>query len=473
MKLEFYTKTHTGTVRNVNQDAYGVNKDGKFFLICDGMGGGSAGDFASKRAVEVILKCIDVLEEENIKNIFPNYQDLSIQNSKPIASIYLANRDLRRLIAKYPKLSVMGTTVVAAEFSNNSLLHIYHVGDSRIYRIRNNQITLLTKDHSKINELIEEGKISQAKVKETEMQSVVTRVLGTQNIVKVDYKICNVENNDVYIMCSDGLNSEIDDETIKQIVLKNNMVSVAKKLIEAANSAGGKDNSTVIAIKAIDNSHLKQKKIQHIPSKIVTFEDLLESQSLNEHKLLEKLEKTFSCKIPKKYRETNYCNYIIIFLLASAFLFILAFLYISFDNYKHESASKKIESLWEASDIGEIILDIKTVSPSIVKKLKIADENTKQSILQEILFEQNDNLIPLPNVKVLITSKNRHNKFIGFSTFVPLKVKLPCDSYSIDLYHPKYQASNMSTSLDIDIFRETKYKAIIMLPTEFANKESV
>ena len=127
----------------------------------------------------------------------------------------LANRLLHNLTLKYPKLAGMGTTAVAARFERETgLMHIYHTGDSRIYRIRSGIIELLTKDHSKVNELIDEGKMREDEVKTAELQSMITRALGTGATVKVDYRALVVRPGDYYIMCSDGLNGEIDESSV-------------------------------------------------------------------------------------------------------------------------------------------------------------------------------------------------------------------------------------------------------------------
>jgi protein phosphatase len=224
MKISYYAKTDVGAVRTENQDSYGINSEKKLFIVCDGMGGGAAGAFASKTAVEVMLKSFDKLTLDNIIAITGN-GGLNSENLRPAASIMLANRYLNNLTLKYPKLKGMGTTSVAVKFEPElSLLRVYHTGDSRVYRLRAGVLELLTKDHSKINELIDAGKMKEEDVKSAEIQSMITRAVGTDPTVKVDYTTYETKEGDCYIVCSDGLNSEINDTLIKEIIEKTSTI---------------------------------------------------------------------------------------------------------------------------------------------------------------------------------------------------------------------------------------------------------
>ena len=245
-------KTSTGVVRTENQDFFGVNEKDKFFFVCDGMGGAACGDFASKYATNVILSLFDkITKKDSISILGEEYSDYDENILRPITLIKIANRALYNMTKKYPKLAGMGTTCSAIwiEESKN-LIHIYNVGDSRVYRIRNGKIQQLTQDHTKIKELIDSGKMTVEDSKVAEFQSMITRALGTMSTVKVDYKSELIRPGDVYILCTDGLNGELSDFTINDIVTlhKPNVEEISSELILAANNSGGRDNTTVISV---------------------------------------------------------------------------------------------------------------------------------------------------------------------------------------------------------------------------------
>jgi protein phosphatase len=146
------------------------------------MGGGTAGGFASRAAVEVMLKSFDKLTLDNIKTVTGN-GGLNSENLRPATSIMLANRYLNNLTLKYPKLKGMGTTAIAVKFEPEiCLLRSYHSGDSRLYRLRSGVLELLTKDHPKVNELVDAGKMRKEDVKSAEMQSMITQSSRNKNL---------------------------------------------------------------------------------------------------------------------------------------------------------------------------------------------------------------------------------------------------------------------------------------------------
>jgi protein phosphatase len=306
MKISYYAKSDVGVVRTENQDYFGINLEKNLFIVCDGMGGGVEGAFASKTAVEVILKSFNKITLDNIKVITAN-KGINAENLRCAASIMLANRYLNNLTLKYPKLKGMGTTVIAVKFEPQlGLLRVYHTGDSRLYRVREGVLEILTKDHSKINELIDEGKINKEDAKNVEIQSIITRAIGTKATVKVDYKIYEIKDDDCYIMCSDGLNSEIDDKLIKDIIEKhpNDLEALSKNLISAANKAGGQDNTTIIALRLEADGQVAQP-VQDYTNTLVTVSDNLQKQYFFEDKLLSNFVKFFVINIPKEVKESR------------------------------------------------------------------------------------------------------------------------------------------------------------------------
>ncbi|MDR1195024.1 MAG: protein phosphatase 2C domain-containing protein [Endomicrobium sp.] len=469
MKMLHYGKTDTGIVRKENQDAFGIDSGKDFFVVCDGMGGGAAGDFASKCAVEVILKTFENLDVSEIRSMAgKRFENINAELLRPAASIMLANRMLNNLTLKYPKLTGMGTTAVAAKFERETgLLHIYHTGDSRLYRIRGGIIELLTKDHSKVNELIDEGKMREDEVKTAELQSMITRALGTGPTVKVDYRAVIVKPGDHYIMCSDGLNGEIDDSVIKGIVdiHRGNLNAIANELIMAANNAGGRDNTTVIALKSEDDGTAFSMPEYYVQS-IITVGDEDPLQSSAEDKLLSKFVKNFEIEVPKAAKEVNvFTNPMFLACVSVALVISAIFLYSKF-NAKHEKEFNEL-----TGNVSGIYLDIRTPSEERISQiLSESDKISRLEILKETVNNRDSYTVPLANVQVLIEEKTKPNKFVGLSAFTPLEIKLPKGDYKMTLTYPEYKilTDNYYLAASIDISLELSgslgNKTVIMLP---------
>lgn len=471
MKILHYAKTDTGIVRKENQDAYGLNSVKDFFVVCDGMGGGAAGDFASKCAVEVILKSFEMLDDGNIENILANkFSNIETENLRPIASIMLANRMLYNLTLKYPKLAGMGTTVVAARFEHSAgLLHVYHTGDSRLYRIRGGVIELITKDHSKVNELIDEGKMREEDVKTAEMQSMITRALGTGATVKVDYKAIVTKPGDHYIMCSDGLNGEIEDSVIKGIVdiHKGNLSAIANELIIAANNSGGRDNTTVIALKVEDDGEPYAIPSTYTGS-IITASDEDASQTALEDKILARFGKNFDFTLPKAAKDmTVFANpfsiAVIFVLIAIGAIFVFSKL--------NNKQGKDFSAL--TGNISGIYLDVRAPSADRTDLLlSMTDKISMLEVLKETVNNVEDYTVPLANVQVLMEEREGPNKFAGVTALAPLEIKLPKGEYTVSLSYPNYKVLNdsyylvNSLNLSLELSGELGHKVIIMLPDQ-------
>ena len=146
-----------------------------------------------------------------------------------------------------PELEGMGTTLEACLIYNNKA-YIGHVGDSRIYRIRNGVIRKLTKDHSYVQQLVEDKKITREEAKTHPKKNMLTKALGCTPYVEPDLRARNFEKGDIFIMCSDGLTNMTDDNMICELIIQD-ITTAADKLIELANESGGYDNITVIIIK--------------------------------------------------------------------------------------------------------------------------------------------------------------------------------------------------------------------------------
>jgi len=466
MKISYYAKTDTGIVRKENQDAYGVNQDKNLFIVCDGMGGGAAGDFASKCAVDVMLKSFDNLGWDQIREIVGVPYDAELM--RPVASLMLANRMLHNLTIKYPKLMGMGTTGVVTKFEpETNLLHIYHVGDSRVYRVRGGVIELLTKDHSKVNELVDEGKMREEEIKTAELQSMITRALGTGTTVKVDYKAVPVRAGDHYIMCSDGLNGEIEDFVIKGIVdiHKGNLAAVANELIIAANNSGGRDNTTVIALK-IDEDGRNSSTPALYANTVLTLGDETHAQGAAEDKILAKFNRFFDFSVPRSAKENDvFANPVVIAVLTVAVVIGAIFAFSHFFNKK----SKDFSEL--TGNVSGISLEIRTpIAERTAQIFAATDKISRLELLKETVIKKDEYTEPLANVQVLIEEKDGNNKFVGVSSSTPLEIKLPRGEYTMYLTYPRYKILNDnyyladSVKLTLELSGTLGQKTVIMLP---------
>ncbi len=476
MIISYSANTNTGVVRTENQDCFGVKQESDFFFVCDGMGGGVAGDFASKCAVDVILSLYDRLNKQDCLDVlgqeFEGYDEEII---KPVALIKIANRQLNNLTKKYPKLTGMGTTCTGVWFDKKTnLVHIYNVGDSRVYRIRNGKIQLLTEDHSKIQELIDSGKMTKEDAKMAEIQSMITRALGIKETVKVDYKSEVVKSGDVYVLCTDGLNGELSDFTINDIInlYKPNVDSISNELIRSANNAGGRDNTTVISIHTKEDSDTTSENIAGIPQQeIIVCSDESSSQSSKEDSVIHKFDKFFSVPVPKLAKKKNLLKSPI-FIAILLVLFLICGVFVYTFVFKNKGEQKSIVEL--TGNVSGISLDIRTLPREKLEEiLKTKDKVFRLQILQECLIDY-ENLLPMPNVTIEIRLGDQ-NKFMGVSGYKPTDVKLPRGTYLVLLSYPDYKIldGNLELKDSVEVYLESAEKlsnlSVIMVPEKDFN----
>lgn len=250
IRLKIAGFSDTGMRRTQNEDHIDFDEDLGIAVLADGMGGHRGGEIASSMAVESIL--------EKLRNLLNRENSVSITSSQLLEvlsnTISDSSGEIFRAAESNPDLKGMGTTVVATILSGNQL-HIGHVGDSRLYLFRENILQCITEDHSLIQDLINKGFYTQEEARRANVGHVVTRALGTNTEVEVDTKVLNVQEGDLLLLCSDGLNDMASDPLIKDVLsdYRDNMAHTAKKLIHLANQHGGKDNISVILAQARKN----------------------------------------------------------------------------------------------------------------------------------------------------------------------------------------------------------------------------
>lgn len=238
-----HSKIDKGIVRNSNQDAFIAGQLAEnitFAIVCDGMGGANAGNIASEIAVKTVS---EYLYNSFRDNMTLNDFERTLKNAISSANLLIFNRAIRD-----EALKGMGTTIVAAIVKDNDAI-IAHVGDSRIYLL-NDEIKQLTKDHSIVQTLIENGEISPDDAKHHPRKNVITRALGVEAEVVADFDELTLNTNDTLLLCTDGLTNYVPEANIYEIFKQNDLSLVSETLVSKANENGGGDNITVVTLTA-------------------------------------------------------------------------------------------------------------------------------------------------------------------------------------------------------------------------------
>jgi len=232
---EHYAATDTGRQRRANEDSLLARSP--LFVVADGMGGAQAGEVASRIAIECFEQGLgDTSEPEGVL----------------AARAGAANARIHELSHSSAEHAGMGTTLTAAYVSSQEIA-IAHVGDSRAYRLRDGELMRLTDDHSLVDELMRQGKITPEEAVDHPQRSVITRALGPEPAVEVDTRSYTARTGDVYLLCSDGLTTMVSEEQLAEILGSHaNLRDTGEALIAAANDAGGRDNITVVLFRLED-----------------------------------------------------------------------------------------------------------------------------------------------------------------------------------------------------------------------------
>jgi protein phosphatase len=251
LKISYQAVTDVGRKRKGNEDSLFVNAEQNLFVVADGMGGHAAGEVASRLAVDAINEFICLTgDDEEITWPFGLDETISYDGNRLKTAIRYANRKVLEATKEKNEYEGMATTVAAVLVDGDSA-NLGHVGDSRIYLMRNGTISQLTTDHSWVNEQIVGGMISPDQARSHPLRNVVTRALGGKNDLQVDMKVHKIEPGDMLLLCSDGLTTMMPDEEIVRVVsdAKNDVEKATRELVAAANAKGGEDNITVVMLR--------------------------------------------------------------------------------------------------------------------------------------------------------------------------------------------------------------------------------
>lgn len=232
-----------GLRRSVNQDHIGFNQELGIAVLADGMGGHRAGEVAAQMAVETVLDELQKLMLQQIPGSITSSQLLEFLSH----TISDSNRSIYQAAEADEDHKGMGTTLVAAVIEG-SVLHVGHVGDSRLYLYREKTLTRITKDHSLVQDLIDKGFYTEDEARDANVGHVVTRALGSKHDIEVDTLQQELLEKDLLLMCSDGLTDMVPEWQIAEVIADhgNDLELVAKKLVSLANSYGGRDNISII-----------------------------------------------------------------------------------------------------------------------------------------------------------------------------------------------------------------------------------
>lgn len=243
-----------GQQREHNEDSFCILPEYDLFIVADGMGGHRAGDVASKMATHTIASFFQATSKEDATWPFHFDPHLSVEENRLITGIKVANKRIFEASTRYREVHGMGTTVVGALFARErKKMYVAHVGDSRAYRIRNGEITQLTRDHSLVNDYLLVMPDMTQEQKDELPKNVITRALGMQDSVVVDLVPEQPVGGDVYVLCSDGLSGMVTDDQIRdEILAHDELDKSAQALVDRANENGGDDNVTLVLLRVTD-----------------------------------------------------------------------------------------------------------------------------------------------------------------------------------------------------------------------------
>ena len=241
MSFEFFSATDTGRARNNNEDSVAVDEASSLIVLADGMGGYNAGEVASGMATSFIKTELGRWLQEASASA----SDADVRRAMDIC-VDNANRAIFNAANSNPQYAGMGTTLVVGAFREGRLL-MGHVGVSRAYRLRGGRLQQITHDHSLLQEQIDAGLITPELAAFSANKNLVTRAVGVEDTVLLETHLHDLMPGDVYLLCSDGLNDMVDDESIAQLLQScDSLEEAGAALVDAANDAGGKDNISVI-----------------------------------------------------------------------------------------------------------------------------------------------------------------------------------------------------------------------------------
>ena len=250
LALRFALKSHPGKVRPLNEDAVGADPNIGLFVLADGLGGYNAGEVAATMAVSSLLSGLGVALERAHSHEDGNFDPAQALRD----GLVQLNDEIFRAALNSTMYEGMATTAVVAWFLGGRLW-VAHAGDSRLYRFRNGALHQITRDHSFSQELLDAGMISEDEARVLPAKNLVTRAVGASPVLEPEVHDYDLESGDIILMCSDGLTEMVENHAIAALVGADtvDIAQAARRLVDRANEAGGRDNTSVILVR-VDGS---------------------------------------------------------------------------------------------------------------------------------------------------------------------------------------------------------------------------
>ncbi len=253
LRIEVAGQTDVGRKRNHNEDNFAILAEYGLYVVADGMGGHASGEIASKMAVDTLQEFFAATADDP-ERTWPYKMDRNknYEENRLVTGIKLCNLRIYEQAQRNAKQRGMGTTLVAL-FAVEDGIYVAHVGDSRVYRIREGAIEQLTEDHSLLNDYKKMKRLTEEEIANFPHKNVIVRALGMKDTVKVDTRFEAPRAGDTVVLCSDGLSGPVTDPDILKIVLDSpDLPTASNRLIEAANENGGPDNVTCVLARWIE-----------------------------------------------------------------------------------------------------------------------------------------------------------------------------------------------------------------------------
>ncbi len=243
MRITSCGMTDVGLKRGHNEDNYLINEELHLFVVADGMGGHAGGEYASAIAVNTVEEIVTSMELQ--PDSAEEHDPVELTRQKLVHAIRLAGRRIYEKAKEQPEYHGMGTTAVVLLVDQGNAF-IAHVGDSRMYLVRDGKVEQVTEDHSLIAEKVRHGLITPEEAKNHRMRNVITRSLGYQEDVEVDLQVRALRKGDQFLLCSDGLSGHLAADELQEHLQRYTPHEAARRLIGVACDRGGEDNITTV-----------------------------------------------------------------------------------------------------------------------------------------------------------------------------------------------------------------------------------
>ncbi|MGH9335018.1 MAG: Stp1/IreP family PP2C-type Ser/Thr phosphatase [Vicinamibacteria bacterium] len=251
MMIESYGATDVGLRRKLNEDSLFVDNHIGLFVVADGMGGHNAGEIASRIAVETVSNFVQRSgAEEEITWPYGVDPKLSLNANRLLTAVMLANKRVWKEADQRQDYTGMGTTIVAA-LADDDVISFVSAGDSRAYRLRKDEFQQITVDDSWVQAAVDEGVLLPEEAESHPMKNIITKAIGAKENIDITVEEYSLENDDLFLLCSDGLHGMVPELRLCEIVKASNgsLEQLVRQLIETANQNGGKDNVTALALR--------------------------------------------------------------------------------------------------------------------------------------------------------------------------------------------------------------------------------